>query len=736
MDISEFAASLLPQSESLLREWFPAGKRAGDEYKLGSLNGEPGESLSINIKTGLWADFAGEHRGGDLVSLYAAARSIGQYEAAKQLGYKNGMALAAPTPALEATPDPPPADAPPIPKSSHGTPVDVYDYRDAAGALLFKIARYEPADGRKLFTPYTWRGGKWSAKAWPKPRPLYGLESLWPGKRVLVVEGEKACHAARRIVGGRMSVLTWAGGAAAVKTADWSPLYGKNVDLWPDADEAGSKAVATIAEILLPHLTDGATLRILAQTGQPDGWDLADAEADGWDMDRMAAHVKRDDQAHIRVVTAPQPATAPQRGKPHDGKGAIEVAPEPGQPRSAAMWHQDLQLDGNGNKPYETEANLMRIMTGHDAFAGKFWLDEFSQMLMFGNAPLERVDAINVMIFLQQNLAFHKISLQSIERAALAVGNLHKRHPVREWLTGLRWDGQPRLATLMADAFGTPQDAYTAAVGRCWLVSMVARIFEPGCQADYMPVFEGSQGVFKSTAMRILGGQWFMESHCDPIHDRKEFLQGLQGHWLIEIPEMHTISGRGNGIEKIKGIITNRVDEYREPYGVRVRPYPRQCVFAGTTNHDQWNPDATGGRRFWPIACGQIERGYLRDMREQLFAEAVSEYKRTGDWYSVPTDMAQAEQEARRERDAWEDVFMQWIGSRQEVTVTEVLQDCLHIEVGHWKQNDQNRVARVLRSNGWKKMQVRHGGARTWAYRRSHTLAQSLGLDSTDTDEF
>ena len=727
MDLPAFAASLLPSAEQLLTEWFPAGQWAGQEFQIGNIRGEPGRSLSVNSLTGAWADFAEpDQRGLDLLSLYAAKHGLRQSEAAKQLGWSNGggQAITAPVKRLQATPDEIPDDAPDLPGT---VPQAIYRY-----GRTFLVARYEPgADGKaKDFKQWTWRGGKWSGKGYPAPRPLFGVELLVSGlhvssRRVLLVEGEKACLAARELFGRAYSVLTWAGGAGAVGTVDWKPLYGLDVDIWPDADVPGNKAAAAIVERLLPHIGT-AQLRVLDQEGQPDGWDIADAIADGWDLKRIAAHIKRDNGTHIKRFDG----KALQVGRPHDGKAPIEG----GEPlRSGFTWHQELALARNaGLAPYETEDNAVLILAGHPQFAGRFWLDEFANRLMYGDKPFDRIAAIAALIFIQQQLYMRKLPLQSLERAAQHVGFMNRRHPVREWLSGLKWDGVDRLNTLMADAFGTDQDDYHASVGRCWLVSMIARVMQPGCQADYMPVFEGKQGTFKSSAMRIIGGQWFVESHSDPIHDRKEFLQGLQGHWLIEIPEMHTIAGRGNGIEKIKGIITNRIDSYRVPYGVTVEPFPRQCIFAGTTNHDQWNPDSTGGRRFWPITCAGIELDYLSANRDQLFAEAVTVYERTHNWYDVPMEDAQREQDARRESDVWEEYVLPYAERVGEVSVSECLMHCLEIPKGQAKQNDQNRIGRILRANGYLRVNANIGGRRQWIYRKSKALARSLGLPLDD----
>lgn len=724
-DISQFAASLLPRAEYLLREWFPAGKLSGSEYKLGSLQGDEGESLSINVKTGLWADFATGQSGGDLLALYAAREGLRQGEAAKALGWTNGsrgMPVAAPDKSANSAPETPPDDCP---MPTDGT---VYEYRDASGRLLFLIQRTEASgDVRKSFRPLTWRGGKWQAKAWPAPRPLFGLETLADGKRVLLVEGEKACLAARQIFGPYYCCLTWAGGAAAVNTADWSPLFGRDVDLWPDADEPGSKAMAAVLDKLVPK-AGGASIRLLKQDGQPDGWDLADALADGWDMARVTAHVKR--EGGIQVIGKPL-----QIGKPHDGNEPVATVAASDGKGSVYVLREQLKLLCNASGPFSTESNAIAALRNHPDYAGKIWLDEFAQELMYGEVPLDRTVAIELLVWFQSVVQMHKLPLSAVERAAVIVGHHNRRHPVKQWLDTLAWDSFPRLANLMPDGFGCERNAYSEAVGRCWLIAMIARIYAPGCQADNMPVFEGSQGIFKSSAMRILGGNWFMESHVDPIRERKEFLQSLQGHWLIEIPEMHTIAGHGEtGINKIKGLISNRSDTYREPYGTKTRPYPRQCIFAGTTNADQWNPDSTGGRRFWPIRCGAISREWLAENREQLFAEALSEYRAGTAWYDVPAEAAREEQEARRERDVWEELIIGYCDRQMtdSVTVGDVLTNCLKMEEREWSQSAQNRVARALKANGYMRRQLTVYGRKQWAYQKSRAISAA----QNDMDDF
>jgi hypothetical protein len=151
----------------------------------------------------------------------------------------------------------------------------VFRYHNAEAELVGVVCRWNARAGKKKeLRPATYDAGKWRWNAFPEPRPLYHLPDLvaQPDKPVLVVEGEKAVDAARDIITCHV-VTTWPGGSKAIKEADWRPLRGRDVVLWPDNDEAGKTAMRAIAD----RLTDARTVRgIKLPDGLPEKWDLGD----------------------------------------------------------------------------------------------------------------------------------------------------------------------------------------------------------------------------------------------------------------------------------------------------------------------------------------------------------------------------------------------------------------------------------------------------------------------------
>ncbi|MGU3417748.1 VapE domain-containing protein [Methylobacterium sp. D54C] len=279
----------------------------------------------------------------------------------------------------------------------------------------------------------------------------------------------------------------------------------------------------------------------------------------------------------------------------------------------------------------------------------------------------------------------------------------HERafHPIRDYLDGLRWDARERLDTWLSTYLGAEANAYTAGIGTMFLVAMVARIYEPGCKADYMMVLEGPQGARKSTACAILGDRWFSDNLPD-VTIGKDVSQHLPGKWLIEIAEMSAMSKAEDNA--LKAFISRPVERYRPSYGRKEVIQPRQCVFVGTTNKATYLRDETGGRRYWPVKVGEVDTDALTRDRDQLVAEAIEHYRQGTRWWpdaDFEAKHIKPEQEARFEADAWEEAISAYLLGKQRVTITEIAHDGLGLDIPKIGVSEQRRIIAALLHLGW-----------------------------------
>jgi hypothetical protein len=299
-----------------------------------------------------------------------------------------------------------------------------------------------------------------------------------------------------------------------------------------------------------------------------------------------------------------------------------------------------------------------------------------------------------------QHMGMPKIGRDQVHQAVDQRAMERAFHPVRDYLDGLRWDKTPRLDDLLSTYFGAPSGAYEAKIGRMFLVGMVGRVFKPGCQNDYMIVLEGEQGERKSSACRVLAGEWFSDG-LKTIGD-KDASQHLCGKWLIEIGELSAF-GRAD-TEALKHFLTQTVERYRPSYGRKQVIEPRQCVFIGTTNKSAYLKDETGARRFWPVKIGRIDLGALTRDRDQLFAEAVEAYRKGEHWWPEATferEHIKPQQRDRYEADAWQEPIAKFVREAERVTIAEVANGALDIPTGKIGTEVQRRIAAVLTDGGW-----------------------------------
>lgn len=303
-------------------------------------------------------------------------------------------------------------------------------------------------------------------------------------------------------------------------------------------------------------------------------------------------------------------------------------------------------------------------------------------------------------------------SRDTVARAIELTAEGNAYHPVKTYLEGLQWDGKKRLHKWLIRHARVEDTPYTRAVGKLWMISAVARIYEPGCQADYVLILEGDQRCGKSSLFRALchDVEWFLETTIEL--GSKDSQQLIRSKWIVELSELDSLT-RGE-FNRTKAFITMKVDSFRKSYGRLTGDYPRGCIFGGTVNEQIYLKDDTGGGRWWPVwtpatQTDRLDTARLIEERDQLWAEAKHLYKQGVKWHPEDPELIrlmQTEQEKRRQTDPWEEAIahcttLKRKGAASEgVSILSILAD-LGFEQGKITKGESMRVARTLRILGW-----------------------------------
>lgn len=273
--------------------------------------------------------------------------------------------------------------------------------------------------------------------------------------------------------------------------------------------------------------------------------------------------------------------------------------------------------------------------------------------------PFTDVHATSIQIWLEQKYMI-SWSTQAIFDVVHMIGAGNSYDDVRDYFESLEWDHNQRAETWLIDYAGADDSQYTRAVSKRFLISVVARTFEPGCKVDTVLILSGPQGVKKSTLFNVMANRTWFTDHLSPLSS-KDAKQELAGPMIIELAELDALSKRESN--EVKAFITAQKDRYRLPYGRVVNEFPRRCVLVGTTNESGFLKDPTGGRRFWPVSVGNIDISGLSAVRSQLWAEAVEWYKLGIGWWLTDEEevFAKQQQESVIEIGAFDDIIYNYV---------------------------------------------------------------------------
>ena len=655
------------------------------------------------------------------------------------------------------------------------------------GQLFGHVARFERINSKgekvKDTLPRTWcedltdphGGQRWHWKQWEAPRPLYVPATLLcedpKGLPVVVVEGEKCALAGHQLLGHEFDFVSWPGGCKTWQFAQWGWLMGRVVYLWPDADaekvkltkaereagadpeakpylplakQPGMKAMVGIGSRLLADMACDVYMLPIGDPGKrPHGWDIADAVAEGWDAARV-----RDFIRSARAFVPPDDAAATKGELTRSIAGA-------GSDEKPATWRTGLLLSASGAIKAARENVVAALdglpelgIPGAEEAAGVVAFNDFTNdVVKLKPSPWgtpagvwDEVDELEMGNWLTRAHWLPPMPRGTLEEAVAMVAKRHRFHPVRQWLEAKRstWDGTKRCSTwlrrccLEEDEWddADPLQQYLARVGTWLLMAICARVMQPGCKFDYMVIFEGSQGVGKSTLARLLGGEHFADTGL--VLGDKDSYQNLQGVLVYEWGELDSLNR--SEVTKVKQFVSSQKDRFRASFDRRPKDYPRQVVFIGTTNEDHYLVDVTGNRRFWPVRVTRnIDLQWFRENREQLFAEALTYFEAGDRFHPTPPEQKryfEPQQQQRQIENAIAAAVIRYLHDDTQrvgvhgdngtlvdaITVSDLLTK-LGISVDKQTHVLQRQATAALRQVGWERFRSSRGD-RPWMFRR------------------
>jgi predicted P-loop ATPase/5S rRNA maturation endonuclease (ribonuclease M5) len=377
--------------------------------------------------------------------------------------------------------------------------------------------------------------------------------------------------------------------------------------------------------------------------------------------------------------------------------------------------------DGNVKSVKQLVHNFEIVMDKDSRFAGKIRLNEFAQQpYLYGSVPWENENNCRAWSSHDDSALFSLIQadygLKSRQDFADALKNVSMRnkfHPVRELLDSLTWDGKEHIRSLLPEYLGAEDSDYTYQVMRLWMLGAVSRVYKPGSKFDYTIILQGSQGIGKSTFLKLmaLDDSWFNDS-LDSL-DSDKAVQSLTGSWIIELAELKSLARTAGGVESVKRFLTATQDKYRIPYERRADTFYRQCVFAGTTNKDDFLQDETGNRRFLIVQTGVKKPSKslfvpeIMDTIKLAWAEAVHIWKNEKPQLILPEAYMQEAkelQEANMADDGKRGIIQEYLEGKTQVCAREIWEKALGENVSPRKYQITEINDIIAKVPGWKKL--------------------------------
>ena len=540
-------------------------------------------------------------------------------------------------------------------------------------------------------------------------------EAIEHQKTIFYVEGEKDTNTLMR----KGYTVFTCGGSGDWKKSVSEIVRQANVIILADNDEPGEQLAYQVMQDL--QLISNS-VRIIKPMPDVDKADITDYFEAGHTVEEFENLIRNVDDTES-ICTDVQQDQKQDTGKKRTvtQKSNDEVVGGP----ALVFKFLDCNYDEDGNVKSVKQLvhNFEIVMDKDSRFAGKIRLNEFAQQpYLYGSVPWENENNCRAWSSHDDSALFSLIQadygLKSRQDFADALKNVSMRnkfHPVRELLDSLTWDGKEHIRSLLPEYLGAEDSDYTYQVMRLWMLGAVSRVYKPGSKFDYTIILQGSQGIGKSTFLKLmaLDDLWFNDS-LDSL-DSDKAVQSLTGSWIIELAELKSLARTAGGVESVKRFLTATQDKYRIPYERRADTFYRQCVFAGTTNKDDFLQDETGNRRFLIIHTGFTKTSKslftpeVMDDIKQAWAEAVHIWKNEDPELILPENcMQQAKelQEANMADDGKRGIILDYLEGKTQVCAREIWFEALEESISPKSYQTSEINSIIAKVPGWQRMKT------------------------------
>lgn len=388
---------------------------------------------------------------------------------------------------------------------------------------------------------------------------------------------------------------------------------------------------------------------------------------------------------------------------------------------------------------YATAGNLTRALACASFAGARLGYDHFTAGVKWGPPggsqwlPFTDEIYVDLKIELEQH-GFQKFGYDDLRRCVSHTAMRKGFDSAQLWLAEQRWDGVPRVETMVARTLpGVGDSDYSRALSRYIWTALAGRVLQPGVKADMVPVLVGEEGVRKSSWVAALAP--FPETFTDTLslkHRDNDNSRKLRGRLVVELAELKGLASREG--EEIRAFLAQQEEEWTPKYMEANVKFLRRCLMFGTTNDWTFLEERMGMRRLLPVAVlGECDTVVVEAERVQLWAEGAQMFRDGGVDWSVERH-AQSERTAFISHDDWMTPVARWLLGLDPVTneyiytkrfgTAEALVGALGIPSSQHDRGKQTRMGRVLSSLGCQ--QGKYQGGPRW-YEVPREKLEALG---------